>query len=98
MAWLCSRFGLNYVDSLALALRRRRAARAFAYYDKQGATVRNKALRARIRQLAIPSAWIEVCIAEEEHAHIQAIGRDDEDRLQYRYHPEWEKARDTAKE
>ena len=30
-------------------------------------------------------------IAEEERAHIQAVGRDSEGRLQYRYHPDWER-------
>lgn len=53
--------------------------------------------KARVKQLAIPPAWTEVCIAEDERAHIQAIGRDAEGRLQYRYHPEWDKARATAK-
>ena len=48
--------------------------------------------------LAIPPAWSEVCIAADARAHIQAIGRDAEGRLQYRYHPEWDKARATAKE
>ena len=50
--------------------------------------VRDKALRARIKALAIPPAWADVCIAEDGNAHIQAIGRDAEGRLQYRYHPE----------
>ena len=56
-----------------------------------------KALKARIRQLAIPPAWAEVRIAEDERAHIQAVGRDAEGRLQYRYHPDWEQARAETK-
>jgi DNA topoisomerase-1 len=59
--------------------------------------VRDKVLKARIRQLAIPPAWTEVCIAEDERAHIQAVGRDAERRLQYRYHPDWEQARVETK-
>ena len=74
------------------------AARASAYRDGTGNTIRDKAIKARINQLAIPPAWTEVCIAADERAHIQAIGRDAEGRLQYRYHPEWDKARATAKE
>ena len=94
---LCRRFGLSYVDTSALGLRRRRCGKGFLYCDKSGQTVRDSALKARVRQLAIPPAWTEVCIAEDEWAHIQAIGRDADGRLQYRYHPEWDKARATAK-
>jgi len=39
-------------------------------------TIRDKAVKARINQLAIPPAWSDVCIAADERAHIQAIGRD----------------------
>jgi DNA topoisomerase-1 len=59
--------------------------------------LRDKALKGRIKQLAIPPAWTEVCIAEDERAHIQAVGRDAEHRLQYRYHPDWEQARTETK-
>jgi DNA topoisomerase-1 len=95
---LCRRFGLAYVETSALRLRRRRCGAGFGYLDDHGRTVRDKALKARIKRLAIPPAWTEVCIAEDERAHIQAIGRDGEGRLQYRYHPEWDKARATTKE
>ena len=94
---LCGRFGLTYVETSALQLRRRRCGKGFAYRDGAGKILRDKDLKARINQLAIPPAWTEVCIAEDERAHIQAIGRDAEGRLQYRYHPDWDQARATAK-
>ena len=94
----CRRFGLTYVETSALELRRQRCGKGFTYRDGAGNTIRDKAVKARINQLAIPPAWREVCIAADERAHIQAIGRDAEGRLQYRYHPEWDKARATAKE
>jgi DNA topoisomerase-1 len=59
--------------------------------------VRDKGLKQRIQSLAIPPAWTEVCIASDERAHIQAIGRDAQGRLQYRYHAEWDKARALTK-
>jgi DNA topoisomerase-1 len=95
---LCRRFGLTYVETSALPLRRQRCGTGFAYRDRTGKTIRDKAVKARIKQLAIPPAWSDVRIAADERGHIQAIGRDAEGRLQYRYHPEWEKARATAKE
>lgn len=95
---LCRRFGLTYDETSALQLRRRRCGKGFAYRDGTGEILRDKNLKARIDQLAIPPAWTEVCIAGDERAHIQAIGRDAEGRLQYRYHPDWDQARVTAKE
>jgi DNA topoisomerase I len=95
---LCHRHGLTYVESSQLGLRRRRCGKAFSYLDPSGRTVRDKEVKARIKALAIPPAWTDVCIAGDGRAHIQAIGRDAECRLQYRYHPEWEHVRSTGKE
>jgi DNA topoisomerase I len=94
---LCRRYGLKYVETADLRLRRRRCGRGFTYMNGEGRTLRDKALKARIKQLAIPPAWTEVCIAEDERAHIQAVGRDADHRLQYRYHPDWEQARAESK-
>jgi DNA topoisomerase-1 len=94
---LCRRYGLTYVETGDLRLRRRRCGKGFSYADGQGRTVRDKAVKARIRRLAIPPAWTDVCIAEDERAHIQAVGRDAEGRLQYRYHADWEQARAEMK-
>src|SRR4029078_10616787 len=94
---LCGRFGLTYVETSALQLRRRRCGKGYAYRDGTGKANRDKALKARTNQPATPPAWSEVCIAADERAHIQAIGRDAEGRLQYRYHSQWDKARPTAK-
>jgi DNA topoisomerase I len=94
---LCRRYGLNYVETADLRLHRRRCGKGFAYIDADGGPIRDKAAKARIKQLAIPPAWTDVCIAGNEHAHIQAVGRDAEGRLQYRYHPDWDKARSQTK-
>jgi len=94
---LCRRYGLKHVETVDLRLRRRRCGRGFTYVDGEGRTVRDKTLRERFNKLAIPPAWTEVCIAADERAHIQAVGRDAEHRLQYRYHPDWERARADSK-
>ena len=94
---LCHRCGLTYVATSDLHLRRRRCGKGFCYVDGEGCVVRDKNLKARMKQLAIPPAWSEVCIAEDERAHIQAVGRDAEGRLQYRYHSDWEQARAMTK-
>ena len=51
----------------------------------------------RIRAIVIPPAWTDVCIADDPRAHIQAVGRDADGRLQYRYHEDWTGVRDSLK-
>lgn len=94
---LCRRYGLNYVETETLDIRRRRCGNGFTYRDAQKQTLRDKAAKARIKQLAVPPAWSDVRIASDERAHIQAIGRDAEGRLQYLYHPEWDQLRSDTK-
>ena len=95
---LCRKHGLIYVEASELRLCRRKCGRGFSYSVNGGKALKDKAARQRIRSLAIPPAWTDVRIAEEENAHLQAVGRDAEGRLQYRYHPDWDKARAEVKE
>jgi DNA topoisomerase I len=76
--------------------RRRRAGRGFAYYDDDGALIRDDRLD-RIRSLAIPPAWKDVWICPWPNGHIQATGIDAAGRRQYRYHDEWRARRDQEK-
>jgi DNA topoisomerase-1 len=88
---------LRHVKVAELCLRRRKSGRGFAYDDAEGRVVRDRKVLQRIRALAIPPAWTEVCIADDPQAHIQAVGRDSEGRLQYRYHDDWTTVRDRRK-
>jgi DNA topoisomerase IB len=76
--------------------RRRRAGRGFAYYDDDGALIKDDRLD-RIRGLAIPPAWRDVWICPWPNGHIQATGVDAAGRRQYRYHDEWRSRRDAEK-
>ena len=75
---------------------RRRAGRGFAYYDTDGALIKDDRLD-RLRSLAIPPAWKDVWICPWPNGHIQAMGTDAAGRRQYRYHDEWRVKRDAAK-
>jgi DNA topoisomerase IB len=77
--------------------RRRRAGRGFAYYDADGALIRDEDLLDRIRSLAIPPAWKDVWICPWPNGHIQATGIDAAGRRQYRYHDAWRAKRDQEK-
>jgi len=76
--------------------RRRRAGRGFAYYDVDGALIRDDRVD-RIRALAIPPAWRDVWICPWPNGHIQATGVDAAGRRQYRYHDQWRARRDAEK-
>ena len=94
----CLRHGLTHVETKELTLRRRRCGKGFVYLEAKGTVLRDQTQKARIRHLAIPPAWTDVRIATDERAHIQAVGRDTEGRLQYRYHPDWDQLRAEIKQ
>ncbi|MEI4274063.1 DNA topoisomerase IB [Klenkia sp. LSe6-5] len=75
---------------------RRGVGRGWAFYDEDGALIRDER-RARIQGLAIPPAWRDVWICPWPHGHIQAVGTDAAGRRQYRYHDQWRVQRDAAK-
>jgi DNA topoisomerase-1 len=67
------------------------------YLDADGRPIRDPSTLARIKALAIPPAWTDVWICPWPHGHIQATGRDERGRKQYRYHARWRSVRDEAK-
>jgi DNA topoisomerase-1 len=94
---LARRLGLHYVTSDVLAIRRRRCGKGWVYLASNGRLIRDRAVVRRLAALAVPPAYEEVLYAEDPAAHLQAIGRDAAGRLQYRYHPDWEKVREMRK-
>lgn len=89
--------GLRYVSDEAPGIRRVRRGTAFTYKDADGKTVRDRATLKRIKSLAIPPAWTDVWICPLANGHLQATGRDQRRRKQYRYHPRWREVRDEHK-
>jgi DNA topoisomerase-1 len=88
---------LHYVSDEAAGIGRRRVGKGFSYREPKGGPVRDPKVLRRIRALAIPPAWTQVWICPDADGHIQATGRDEKGRKQYRYHPRWREARDAAK-
>jgi DNA topoisomerase-1 len=97
LARLARAHGLHLVKPDALTMTRRRHGRGFAYYDADGVRLRDRATVSRLASLAVPPAYVNVRYAEDPAAHLQAVGTDAARRLQYRYHPEWEKVRELCK-
>ena len=90
------RASLVYTSDEEWGIRRRRAGKGFVYKSPDGRVVDSETL-ARIRRLAIPPAWTDVWISGDPDGHIQATGRDQRGRKQYRYHERWLTCRDEVK-
>ncbi len=88
--------GLRYVNDDQPGIRRVKVGAGFRYEDASGKPVRASALR-RIRSLVIPPAWTDVWICAHADGHLQATGRDDKRRKQFRYHSLWREVRDATK-
>lgn len=88
---------LCYVTDQLPGIRRRKHGRGFVYLDETGAVIKDPAVRARIAALVIPPAWSEVWICADPRGHIQATGRDERGRKQFRYHADWQAWREQTK-
>jgi DNA topoisomerase I len=89
--------GLRYVTDERPGIRRKKSGKGFTYAQPDGSKLSDEDVIARIRHLAIPPAWVEVWICPSADGHIQATRRDAKGRKQYRYHPLFRDARESAK-
>jgi DNA topoisomerase-1 len=90
--------GLVYVSDDSPGIRRKKNGKGFTYFDDHaGKPVKDYETLVRIRHLAIPPAYRDVWICANPRGHIQAVGRDDRGRKQYRYHEKWREVRDETK-
>jgi DNA topoisomerase I len=94
---LAKRLNLILVGPGDLSWSRQRHGESFRYITAKGAPLRNAPALQRLKSLAIPPAYEQVRYAADPKAHLQAVGRDAAARLQYRYHPDWEKVRELRK-
>lgn len=67
------------------------------YINPDGEILKEEERIVFLNSLAVPPAWTEVWFDSDPKGHIQATGKDDKGRLQYRYHPEWIKKRADMK-
>lgn len=80
---------LKYVCDADPGIRRKRIGRGFIYLDSDGMRITDAEIIARIKSLVIPPAWNSVWICPCHNGYLQATGRDEKKRKQYKYHPEW---------
>jgi DNA topoisomerase-1 len=69
----------------------------FRYYDSRGKRITDADKLARIEELVIPPAWMDVRISPRTTAKVQATGIDRAGRLQYLYHAEFRAQQEQEK-
>ncbi|CAN5682741.1 hypothetical protein BH23CHL4_BH23CHL4_23570 [soil metagenome] len=89
--------GLRYVTDAGPGITRIKSGKGFRYVDTNGEPLRDKTTLERIKAIVIPPAWTDVWISPSPNGHLQATGRDDRGRKQYRYHTRWRVTRDENK-
>jgi DNA topoisomerase I len=80
---------LRYVSDEKPGFSRQKVGKEFRYYDLEGNFIKDRKTLDRIDGLAIPPAWEDIWICSKANGHIQATGRDEKGRKQYRYHEKW---------
>ncbi|HXJ02094.1 MAG TPA: hypothetical protein VNH44_12800 [Micropepsaceae bacterium] len=91
------RLKLHYVRRDQLTIERRPSGDGYSYHAAGGEKIGDPATLQRFAALAVPPAYEKVYFSADPQGHLQAVGRDAAGRLQYRYHPDWEKAREAEK-
>jgi DNA topoisomerase I len=94
---ITGQFGLKFAQQQQLTIRRLKRGGGYSFVGSGGRAIRDPATLSRLKSLAVPPAYRDVRYAHNPRAHLQAVGRDAAGRLQYRYHPDWEKVRELRK-
>lgn len=80
---------LRYVSDNTPGIYRKRKGKGFIHLNFKGEMIRDPKTLDRIESLVIPPAWRDVWICPYDFGHLQATGRDEKGRKQYRYHNLW---------
>lgn len=88
---------LRYVHDTLPGITRHGEPPHFRYRAPDGKPIKDRATLERIQKLGIPPAYREVWICPLENGHLQATGKDERGRKQYRYHAAWRAVRDNSK-
>lgn len=89
--------GLRYVTDDRPGISRERQGDGWVYRKPDGTRITHQPTIDRIDALVIPPAWTDVWISTDPRGHLQATGRDERGRKQYRYHARWRDTRDENK-
>lgn len=86
-----------FINDTEPGFSRRRRGKGWSYHRPDGTLISEQAIVMRLNGLAMPPAYRNCWFSPVENSHLQATGYDARKRKQYRYHPDYRAARDSAK-
>ena len=88
---LLRKAGLRQTLESDLSITRLKEGHSFTYFNSRGQRITNPRLLARLQALRFRPNIKVAQFSRDPLGHVQAVGRDDQSRLQYKYHPRWDK-------
>lgn len=88
---------LRYVRDDGPGITRRHIRHGWAYFDCDGSRITDRDEIDRLNAIAFPPAYERVWFCPQPNGHLLATGYDARGRKQYRYHPEFRRARECVK-
>ncbi|NVN88353.1 MAG: DNA topoisomerase IB [Rhodopseudomonas sp.] len=95
--FLAKGLGLRLGAQDQLTIRRIKRGKSYSFVRANGTPIKHSGTIKRLHAMAVPPAYAKVRYAADPASHLQAVGVDAAGRLQYRYHSDWEKVRETRK-
>ncbi len=89
--------GCTFSDCAATGITRKKLTHGWGYYDADDERITDRDEIDRLNAIGLPPAYRDAWFCTDRSGHIQAIGWDDKGRKQYRYHPDFREAQETAK-
>jgi DNA topoisomerase-1 len=86
-----------YCDDSEPGITRKKVRHGWGYWDTQGKRITDRDEIDRLNGIGLPPAYRDAWFCPRPNGHIQAIGWDEKGRKQYRYHPDFRDAQETAK-
>ncbi|PNU01935.1 DNA topoisomerase IB [Novosphingobium guangzhouense] len=89
---------LKFADDGAPGITRKAMrGRKWAYFDTEGARIKDREEIDRLNAIAMPPAYERCWFSADPDVHLLATGYDARGRKQYRYHPDWRLSREAMK-
>lgn len=88
---------LVYGDDSKPGITRKKVRNGWGYWTPKGERITDRDEIDRLNAIGLPPAYADAWFNPKPNGHIQAVGWDEKGRKQYRYHPEFREAQETAK-
>jgi len=86
-----------YCDDSMPGITRRKVRHGWGYWDAEGKRITDRDEIDRLNAVGLPPAYRDAWFSPKPNGHIQAVGWDEKGRKQYRYHPDFRQAQESAK-